>query len=177
MRRRPLLLVLGIVAAVVAALVSIRILTRPHVESYEIVGHERIAGFATDGRMEQALERFGAPTRREDFGRGHCAVEWGDRGLKMTFVLEGLQQGACAPGAWHASTVVTDPRWTTDRGLKVGDPEARARELYPDLAVDGEGVATLVSREVEGLLLPGLVAQIERGRVASFTVHGPPRAF
>lgn len=179
MRRRPLLIALGLVGLVVLALLSVRILTRPDTsagERFEIVGDESIGGFPTDGSTGQALDHFGPPSRRQHFGRG-CDVQWRDRGMRTFFAFEGRQDEPCGRGGWHSSTTVRDPRWTTDRGLKVGDTEARARELYPDLNVSSDGIATLLSREVNGLLLPSLTAQLKNGRVASLTVRGPPRAF
>ena len=175
--RRPLLIVVGVVALLVVALIGARIVTRPEVERYELVGDESIAGFPADGNTVQAIERFGPPSRRQDYGRGHCDFQWRSLGITITFVIEPVQQDPCGPDAWHDSTTVIDPRWSTDEGLRIGDPQTRLRELYPQASNDGQGVATLLTRQTAGLELPSLTARVRNGRVASLTLYGPRRAF
>jgi hypothetical protein len=178
MRRRPLLTIVGVVALLVVALVGVRILTSPEVERYEIAGDASIAGFPADGNTVQAIERFGPPSRRQDYGRGHCDFQWRSLGITITFVIEPVQQDPCGPDAWHDSTTVIDPRWTTDDGLRVGDVQARMRELYPEAFIDAQGIAILLTREsAAGLELPSLTARVRNRRVASLTVYGPRRAY
>lgn len=82
-----------------------------------------------DGRRSRyanAVAAFGRPSGRRAEGN-LCRVSWRDLGLSMGFVGQGCSGTA---GAWYGASV-SDRRWRTDRGLRVGDSVAQMRRLYP----------------------------------------------
>lgn len=82
------------------------------------------------------------------------------------------QRDPCGAAAKHVLTTASDRRWRTSKGLRIGDPVSRLRTLYPRAEQELPGRWYLTTRWL-GVPLPGLEANVERGRVASFTVYGP----
>jgi len=121
------LVVVGIVAIrVVAAVTS----DDPIERSFLIVRDESIGGFPRDGTIGDAVELLGVPTARLPGGLNQCELRRPTRGITMDTVFSGAAN-PCGPKGNHLSTTVTDKRWTTDTGLRIGDPVGRIRELYP----------------------------------------------
>jgi hypothetical protein len=146
--------------------------------SFVITGDTSIAGFPRDGKVRRALALFGQPQRREPYGyEDACLLVWPVWGITMVAYYTGSQSERCSPDAKHRSTTVTGSRWRTSLGLKIGDPLARLRKLYPKAFREKPGVYWLKTRPFAGLAFPGLEAKIVNGRVASFTVHGPRSGF
>lgn len=179
-RSRNLRILGGAIALVVVGIVAIRVAAAvtgddPIERSYLIVRDESIGGFPRDGTTQAAIELLGAPTARIA-GFNQCTLEWPARGIKMESSLTAANP--CGPKGKHLSTTVTDKRWETDAGLKVGDPAARIQELYPDAGVPtSDGIVELFTRDFSGLPLPSLTATVANGRITAFTLYGPHRGF
>jgi hypothetical protein len=171
---RAVLLALASVAAVVAVATS----SAASAPSYVITGDTSIAGFPRDGTMRRALALFGQPQIRDPHGWGglECRLVWPVWGMTM-MVRHPDPLHACGPMAKHKVSTITGPRWHTSAGLKIGDPVARLRQLYPKAWREKPGIWWLKTRYLAGLPFPGLEAKIVKGRVASFTVHGPRAGF
>lgn len=138
--------------------------------TYVIVGDEDIGGFPRDGTVSRAIEIFGAPSSRDGDFEG-CTLTWRRLGLTMTTYFPLGESDPCGPTARHSSTTVTDPRWQTSDGLRIGDPVADLRRLYPEVQ-EFQGAYELLSRPIAGQPLVSLEAKVRNGRVVAFTVHG-----
>lgn len=180
-RKRNLRILVAALALVVVGIVAIRVVAAvtsdEQIErSFLIVRDESIGGFPRDGTIGLVGETLGQPAAKIPRFDG-CTLRWPDRGIVMEAIFTN-PGNKCQAKARHVSTTVTDPRWETDAGLKIGDPEARLRELYPDAPPpDSDGIVELFTRDVAGLPLPSLTAKVARGRVVALTLHGPPHTF
>jgi hypothetical protein len=163
--------------ASVAAAVAVATPSAAPAPSFVITGDTSIAGFPRDGTMRRALALFGQPQIRDPFGYEACRLVWPVWGITMTVGSANNPVGACGPEAKHRQTTLTGRHWRTSAGLKIGDPLARLRQLYPKAFREKPGTWWLKTRSLAGLLFPGLEAKILKGRVASFTVHGPRAGF
>jgi hypothetical protein len=68
--------------------------------------------------------------------KNHAVAVWADRGIWMDLWTYGLmpdgENGCVSPDLIHVSQIrLTDPRWTTSLGLRVGDRTTKLRRLYP----------------------------------------------
>jgi hypothetical protein len=169
---RAVLLALTFLAAAVAVATS-----SAAPPSYVITGDTSIAGFPRDGKLGRAVALFGQPQIRDPFGYDSCRLVWPVWGMTMMVAYTNDPSNACGPLAKHTQTTVTGRRWRTSAGLKIGDPLTRLRQLYPKALREKPGNWWLKTRPFAGLAFPGLEAKIVKGRVASFTVHGPRGAF
>jgi hypothetical protein len=112
-------------------------------------------------------------------------VVWRSAGFRLfVTTLGGLPKGATyctAPAAVYVDWLIVDgKRWRTLRGLRVGDPVARIRSLYPS-ATRHRTVWWLVTRRAACIgVCPGkslfvtapmLVATTRAGRVLDFRSH------
>lgn len=180
-RSRNLRILGGAVALVVVGVVAIRVVAAvtsddPIERSFLIVRDESIGGFPRDGTTQAAIELLGVPTSRLP-GFNQCTLEWPARGIKMETLFPS-SANPCGPKGNHLSTTVTDKRWETDTGLRVGDPVARIQELYPDAgSPNSDGIVELFTRDFSGLPLPSLTATVAKGRVTALTLYGPHRGF
>jgi hypothetical protein len=87
-----------------------------------------LGGFRTNGShgtLRNAVRAWGRPSTRKSAGGGFCRANWSSVGVKAVF-LSGCRDGARIQWAWLRSK-----RWTTERGLHVGDPSAKLKQLYP----------------------------------------------
>jgi hypothetical protein len=140
--------------------------------TFVITGDVNIGGFRRDATVKRAIEVFGLPAGRESFGYEECVLKWPAFGITMTAFYNAGRSDPCGPLGRHVRTTVTDGRWRTATGLRIGDTLRRLRALYPRAKNQGNGVWWLKTRWF-GVALPTLETKIERGRVGSFTVHGP----
>jgi len=131
-----------------------------------------IGGFPRDGKLPAAIATFGQPGRK-DAAFQSCRFVWPRWGVTMNTHYPGGTLDPCGHEARHVSTTVTDSRWRTSAGLKIGDPAARIRARYRSAVNEGRGVWRLTTRMFAGLPFAGLEAKVVKGRVVSFTVHGP----
>lgn len=93
--------------------------------------------------VQSMIEVFGPPASRGPFDPASgCLIEWPDLRLAASAEDFGGRSAACSDGAGVQSIRVgyhdlgrTDleaERWTTDRGLAVGDDVSRLERLYPE---------------------------------------------
>jgi hypothetical protein len=110
-------------------------------------------------------------------GPSLCLVIWPRIGLTVNFGLVGNDpRDLCKAGVALVVTVTSRGAWRTSAGLRVGDPIARLRALYPKsrahLHDPGQAGYWLVTRrlcrEVGGQPYAGLLARVRRGRVSAF---------
>jgi hypothetical protein len=160
---------LGIGALAIAALIAPAGYAAP---TFLIAGDVNIGGFRREATVKRAIEIFGSPASREPLGYEECVLRWPAFGVTMTSFYNAGRSDPCGPLGRHVRTTVTDLRWRTTSGLRVGDTLRRLRALYPRAKNQGNGVWWLKTRSF-GVPLPTLETKIERGRVASFTVYGP----
>lgn len=107
------------------------------------------------------------PTRRD---RVLCPARWPGLGLLINFVDLGGGNPCTSEGNAQSARVTT-ARWSTARGLHVGDRVGRLRELYPNASRHGRSW-WLVSRRSpfgEGRFAP-LAAVVADGRVRALEV-------
>jgi hypothetical protein len=87
-----------------------------------------LGGFRTNGShgtLRNAVKAWGKPSTRKSSGGGFCRVNWSTAGVRAVF-RSGCGDGARIQWAWLRSK-----RWITERGLHVGDPTAKLKQLYP----------------------------------------------
>jgi len=131
-----------------------------------------IGGFPRDGNVRAAIATFGQPSRRDgEFST--CTLFWSRWGLSMKTHYPGGDVDPCGVEARHASSTVTDRRWRTSAGLKIGNPVARIRARYPRAVNEGKGLWRLTTRMFARLPFAGLEAKVSKGRIVSFTIYGP----
>jgi hypothetical protein len=87
-----------------------------------------LGGFQTNGRhgtLRNAVRAWGRPSTRKSAGGGFCRVNWSSVGVKAVFV------SGCGDSSRIQRATLHSKRWTTERGLHVGDPTAKLKQLYP----------------------------------------------
>ena len=139
--------------------------------SFVIKGDEWIGTFAVkkDGTLGGLQAAFGKPGRLTPNQEG-CTALWGSIGLRVS--LYNLAGGnPCKPKTgFHSTSVMTGKRWSTNKGLHVGDGTARLKQLYPKAKIHGS-MYWLVPRFTQATgSYPGLAAMIVAGKVSSFQV-------
>jgi hypothetical protein len=126
-----------------------------------------------------AIKAYGKPDGKNPQG---CPNKWKKLGVRM--VTADFGGGPpCAATTPIQQLVITGSRWTTERGLKIGDSLDRVRELYPELKrfsdLYGESSAyrydwalVLEPSQVAGPpnLIDRLSAKIRARKVVSLTV-------
>ena len=125
--------------------------------------------------VAQAIQVFGEPSARQIAG-DTCRLSWGEHGVVMeTYYLNLGNEGPnpCGPRGRHKQTTVTGERWRTLKKLEIGDPLSKLRMLYPRAQKESATRWRLATRRSFGISFPSLEATLKRGRVVSFTVHGP----
>ncbi len=151
-------------------------------KSYVIQGNTQIGSYKlrVDPTLQGAIEVFGTPTRVKRTGPqgwNACAARWAAHGINIWFYnLAG--QDSCKPqyGAFGSATM-TDKRWRTLKGLRIGDTYQKLTRLYSPRHFRGKW-AVLVSeiRRADcslpkGCLFPMVEAKVMNGRVVAFRVN------
>ncbi|HEX5899100.1 MAG TPA: hypothetical protein VFY32_06840 [Solirubrobacteraceae bacterium] len=77
------------------------------------------------GTLRNAVRAWGRPSTRNSAGGGFCHVNWSSVGVKAVFV------SGCGDSSRMQRATLHSKRWTTERGLHVGDPTAKVKQLYP----------------------------------------------
>jgi hypothetical protein len=77
------------------------------------------------GTLRNAVRAWGRPSTRKSAGGGFCRVNWSSVGVKAVFV------SGCGDRSRIQRATLHSRRWTTERGLHVGDPTAKVKQLYP----------------------------------------------
>ncbi len=145
--------------------------------NYVIVGDLSIGGFPRTGTVQEAIEVFGTPASRENQAYDKCTLTWPSHGVVMETFYTNATLNPCGPEGRHVKTTVTDRRWRTSKGLRIGDSLRKLRQLYPKAKKEAPGRWRLITRPLAGLPYPGLEARIKNGRVTAFTVYGPRVGF
>jgi hypothetical protein len=121
--------------------------------------------------LPSAREVFGDPASARRRERVTCPARWPGIGLRIVFVDLGGGDPCTREGNAQTATL-NDRRWSTSRGLHVGDPVAKARRLYPN-ARHLYGQLALVTRPSPfgdgGWLVP-LGAKAAGGKVTALQV-------
>ena len=145
--------------------------------NFLIVGDVNVGGFPRTGKVKQAIQVFGRPVPAAA-AYDTCELRWPAYGVVMeTFYTNGALN-PCGPSGKNKSVTVTDRRWHTSEGLKIGDPLAKLRKLYPHAVKESAGLWQLTNRPYVGLSFPGLEAKLNtKGRVVALTVYGPRTSF
>jgi hypothetical protein len=147
--------------------------------SFVVQGDHRIGGYAVkaDGSLGGAVEAFGDPSTRRRHGIA-CDLTWRSLGLWINFYSLSLRNPCSAQGGRFGAAVVTGRRWRTSLGLRIGDPVARLRRLYPrarfhDDPFYGAAWWLVVRTSVIGDThdYPGLRARVRNGRVSALVVR------
>ena len=144
-----------------------------------VIQGDRNAGGIRIGRSTPAdVKRlFGAPSTARALSDQSCVQSWkGARLVVQFFTFEGKP---CVGGVALVVTVTGRAAWRTAVGLRVGDPAARVRALYPragpSRALGGDKGYWLVTRQicadVGGGPYPGLLARMQRGRVSALVAR------
>ena len=87
-----------------------------------------LGGFRANGShgtLRNAIKAWGKPSTRKSGGGGFCDVNWSTVGVKAVF------RSGCGDSARIQWARLRSKRWTTERGLHVGDPTAKLKQLYP----------------------------------------------
>lgn len=144
-----------------------------------VIQGDRNAGGIKIARSTPANVRqlFGAPSTSRAVSAQSCLQSWkGARLVVHFFTFEGKP---CAKGIALIVTVTGRAAWRTAVGLRVGDPAARVRNLYPRARLRtgfaGDTGYWLVTRricaEVGGGAYPGLLARMRGGRVSALVAR------
>ena len=120
---------------------------------------------------------FGAPSTTRVTSSRTCGQSW--KGARLTVTFFTFENKPCARGVALIVTVTGRAAWRTAVGLRVGDPAARLRALYPNARLRqgfaGETGYWLVTRqicaEVGGGAYPGLLARMKGGRVSALVAR------
>jgi hypothetical protein len=146
---------------------------------YVIQGDRSVGGlrlYRSD--MADATAHFGKPSSTRIEHERSCVAAWPRIGLVVNFFT--FEGPPCSKGGALTFTITSRSSWRTAIGLRVGDPVARVRALYPHAAIHS-GYAVwngywLVTRhacaEVGGSAYPGLVARVHGRRVSALAVSG-----
>lgn len=175
--------------AILSVLLAVPLITMPLVVTpsalatpFVIVGDTRIGDFRTGqgaqippaGTLPAAIKAFGQPsTRRDPHDPSNCNVTWKSIGVTALFYnLAGADP--CKRSGFSGfflKATMTDRRWQTDKGLRIGDSVARLRRIYPRSRQSGAD--WILSTSGTGIYTSSSVATSSNGRVRSFTVAYP----
>jgi hypothetical protein len=78
------------------------------------------------GSLRAAIRAWGHPSSRST-GSGSCHVNWATVGVKAVFSGRRCSE----TGSRIQRATLHSKHWTTQRGLHVGDPTAKVKQLYP----------------------------------------------
>ena len=142
--------------------------------------------------LQDAINAYGQPSNCRVVGsNNHVMANWSSRGIWIDAWTNGPmpndEDGCMSPDLIHVSQIrLTDKRWVTSLGLRVGDATTKLRRLYPRspyvaanqawgqnhyylVGTHGPciGVCTAYEERV-GVDYPRLMAQVKSGRVIAF---------
>jgi hypothetical protein len=152
-----------------------------------VIAADRIAGLritpdTSYRRMVRYFARVGA-RGSSSFPEGLCRLRFEKIGLSTTFFT--LDAGAATPASctFFGMAVVTDSRWHTTTGLRVGGPLASLRRIYPRAYNSGRTTGRhwsiptgstewwLTSHAPGHAAQPILIAYVRGGRVAALGIN------
>jgi hypothetical protein len=91
----------------------------------------------TNTLYADAIAAYGRPSSCRVVGsNNHAIATWAARGIRIELWTYGGmpedEDGCISPDLIHVSDIrLTDRRWTTSLGLRVGDPTTKLRQVYP----------------------------------------------
>jgi hypothetical protein len=114
----------GIVLLAVAALAA-----SPTV----IQGDERIGRFAVkrDGSLGGLVDAFGRPSSLRRTGQAGCIARWRQLRMEVRLYNLGGRDPCSREGGRFGRAFLTGPQFRTSKALRMRDPIARLRALYP----------------------------------------------
>jgi hypothetical protein len=142
-------------------------------------------------QLQDAYDAFGEPARCKVVGSpSHVVATWPERGIWIEAVtyaaLPSGESGCISPDLIAVSEIrLTDKRWVTSLGLRVGDRTTKLRRLYPKSPYHESrrnqyylvwqhgpciGVCSPADERF-GVDHPLLTAQVRAGRVVAFWVE------
>jgi hypothetical protein len=149
---------------------------------YVVQGDRAVGGLQiARGTLAQARQRFGAPTTVRSPASGvECNASWSRIGLRLAFL--DFSGRACQDGGLVTATITNRSAWRTAVGLRVGDPVARIRQLYPRARLHPASppwtgywlVTRRTCAEVGSIPYPGLRARVQAGRVTALVAGTAP---
>jgi hypothetical protein len=162
---------------VIAPLLAALLLAAPGPQ--HVIQGDRSAGGIRIARSTPAdvKQLFGAPSTTRVTSARSCLQSW--RGARLAVTFFTFEDKPCVRGVALIVTVTGRTAWRTAVGLRVGDSAARLRTLYPKARLRtgfaGDSGYWLVTRqicaEVGGGAYPGLLARLQRGRVAALVAR------
>lgn len=161
----------AICAALLAGILAGDALAGPN---YVIRKDNDIGGFklGADATLRAAIGAYGAPTSLVPFEGQACIVVWSLFGIRITF-SHVVSTTPCDGRGCHSETILTSPKWKTDKGLHVGDTLSRLRQTYRGAKPFVLKRWTLISRPLAGTRLPTLLATVDKGRIVAFVIRSP----
>jgi hypothetical protein len=167
-----------------AALAALTALTLPSAASAAdlmIKVRERhiseLGGFRTSGMhgtLGEAIRAWGRPSSRKRVGNTGCRVGWSSVGVRATFANFGGGSGCSERLARLQTAKLRSKRWTTERGLHVGDPSAKLKQLHPEAKFAASYFLLYTAPDRygnTGLDLPVVAAQMKGGAVRQYLVE------
>jgi hypothetical protein len=147
---------------------------------FAVVSDERLGSFRvkTDGTLGGAIRAFGTPSLK----RGSdvtCRAIWARHALTIDFYNLGGDDPCTRRFGFFGRAIMRGDHWRTSKGLRLGDPVARMRSLYPQARFNTgrrgfrpSGWWLVTRRNRFGLsgTYPGLLAETSHGRVTAFRV-------
>ena len=123
-----------------------------------------------DPTLGAAVDAYGVPSFKRRVSSLGCRVGWNGPGVKVLFASLGAG-GACDRGRAQTARAFGD-RWRTAKGLRVGQPLARLRSLYPSATRHGQvwWLVTGLSQIGAPHRYPVLAAAVRGGTVQSFSL-------
>jgi hypothetical protein len=118
--------------------------------------------FGWQMKLADAHRIFGTPTSKTR-SLGACRVRWARPGLVMFF-------GSCGDSGRFVRFVGDSRAWSTQLGLRVGDPASRIHALYPR-ATQTRETWSLIRRGSR----PSLAVRTTRGHVVEIVVTRGPQ--
>jgi opacity protein-like surface antigen len=121
---RLLLLAALLALAVPASASAADLVIKVRNEHVSELGAVRANG--SHGTLRNAIKAWGKPSTRSSGGGGFCDVSWSTVGVRAVF------KAGCGYSSRIQWARLRSKRWTTERGLHVGDPTAKLKQVYPD---------------------------------------------
>jgi hypothetical protein len=145
-----------------------------------VIQGDKSAGGILIGRSTppQVRKLFGAPSAIQTAAMGKtCKQNWKSASLVVEFFT--FETNPCIKGVALVVTVTGRVAWRTALGLRVGDPAARVRALYPRARLRNGGpgdsgywlVTRQICKEVGGGQYPGLLARMNAGKVSALVAR------
>jgi hypothetical protein len=166
----------------VAAAVVLAVPTSAASPPYVVQGDRAVGGLRiAHDTLAQARRRFGAPSTVRARASGvECNAVWKRIGLRLAFL--DFSGRACQDGVLVTATITSRSAWRTAVGLRVGDPVARVRRLYPRATLHPASppwtgywlVTRRTCAEVGAIPYPGLLARVRGGRVTALVAGTAP---